>query len=1384
MQKKILVLVSNPEGTTSLNLPLELKKLQEAVERSKQRDYFTVVIKFAATKTDLRRHILDERPQIIHFCGHASQQGLWLDNLGGKVELASNEFLTNLLRPFADRIECVVLNACDSEHLANDLGQHLNYAIGMNREVRDDAAIEFAEAFYDALGAGETYELAFELGSNAMRDIAAFRRSDTRKAEVDQQGQPVAAQNLEHLIPVIKVNPNPRHIKSLWLSPEVERDAVRELLKAIESGFNTIRLFHTREEVVLADQYIPVQVTLERRYQHSVETIGGYAESEAELRRIYAMKGMGEEEIKRQQVDWQEARKQESRIVVLADPGMGKSTLLRREVGITIQQAYQSLEQDRPLDETIVPFLIRLSTLADEIDVMTIEEAILKVMQERHSNLLKHHEKPEVMTFLNGFLKRQLLGGKGLLLLDALDEVPNEKRLKLLEKLNLFANDYPNCPIVGTSRIVGYGGRLVDGAKDMEIVPFSQRETEEYIRKWFKNAQDTIQDKQAKAQGLIQALRERPQLAGLAQNPLLLSLICSLFQHDHLTFPARRSQIYEEAVTYMLQGWHGDNRRQRPQDGQVLGKIKLLEKLAYQLSCKESQVFSASELRQEIEDYLRPRNPTNLDERVNQLINELSEQDGILQKLNPSERNPRRHQYIFLHRTFQEYFTASYLNQEIESDRLTGIQLVKQYFWNYDWHESLILIAGLMEKPMLLIEAIATQKDDIFKTQLLLAGQCLAECGELSNARVDEIIDQIYEFWLAYPDAEFIRSVLIAVGQVYEEVVEKLSQALNHKERNVRLEAVKALRRVGTNKALDALMLTLENRDSYIRNGVLDALEKNGTSKAIGLLISLLKDENSYVRGMAAEKLGQIRDNRAVEPLISVLNDEDGYVRRTALAALGKIGNDNATELLISALKDQDSNTRRAATRALAQIGSNKAIAALISALEDQDGSVRFNAAEALGQIGSEQVTYPLISALQDKDSSVRLSAAEALGQTGNSKAIKPLISALNDRDSHVRRRALGALERICSGKNITHLVLALENKDSHVRRATVQALGRIGSDRALNALISALQDKDSSVRRIAVEVLGRVRGSKALDVLISALQDKDSSVRRIAVEELEKINSNKVTDELVPMLKDKDIDVRLSAAKVLGKTGNKEAIDTLISELQHKDYRIRKRVTLLLRQIDANSRVIDALISALSDEGIDVRSSALSALAEINDDKVADAFISMPKNGLWFESINFRSKLSRTVKMFCNDRIVDFAISLLKNGDDHERSLAVGILSRSQSSRAIDALISVLKDQDRRLRVKAAVVLGRHCNEEAIDVLILALRSRDEEIAEVLNEIDNIICLERSLQLLQPALIYRSDIFLLLRSWAIRFRKVSSSHIPAYPELIRKSETVDSMEE
>ena len=193
MQKKILVLLSNPKGTSNLDLLSEIKQLKEALGRwgrSQPENRFIVEWEVAVHQTDLRRHILDVKPQIIHFCGHGTEQGLVLEDDTGKANVVANDVLVNLLRIFTDRIECVLLNACDSENLADDLVQHLNYVIGMNQEMRDDAAIAFAEGFYDTLGAGESYERAFEVGQNAVLGKATGCGVSRKATVVGERWQP------------------------------------------------------------------------------------------------------------------------------------------------------------------------------------------------------------------------------------------------------------------------------------------------------------------------------------------------------------------------------------------------------------------------------------------------------------------------------------------------------------------------------------------------------------------------------------------------------------------------------------------------------------------------------------------------------------------------------------------------------------------------------------------------------------------------------------------------------------------------------------------------------------------------------------------------------------------------------------------------------------------------------------------------------------------------------------------------------------------------------------------------------------------------------------------------------------------------------------------
>jgi parallel beta-helix repeat protein len=167
--KKILILAANPLATAHLRLDEEMREIDEGLRRSKWRDRFVLVKKTAVTARSLRQALLDEEPQIVHFSGHgAREDGLVLENLLGQPQLVETQALAMLFELFTDSVECILLNACYSQVQATAIAQHIGFTIGMNKAIGDKAAIEFALGFYDALGAGRTYDIAYKFACNAI----------------------------------------------------------------------------------------------------------------------------------------------------------------------------------------------------------------------------------------------------------------------------------------------------------------------------------------------------------------------------------------------------------------------------------------------------------------------------------------------------------------------------------------------------------------------------------------------------------------------------------------------------------------------------------------------------------------------------------------------------------------------------------------------------------------------------------------------------------------------------------------------------------------------------------------------------------------------------------------------------------------------------------------------------------------------------------------------------------------------------------------------------------------------------------------------------------------------------------------------------------------
>jgi hypothetical protein len=168
MKKVILFLAANPLNTNRLRLDEEIREIDEGLKRSKYREQYELVQKWAIRPEILRRAMLDCSPRFVHFSGHgAGEKGLVLEDNQGLAQPVTATALSHFFALFP-QVECVLLNACYSDIQAQAIVKHVSYVIGMSQAFGDRAAILFATSFYDALGAGQSIDFAYKFACNAL----------------------------------------------------------------------------------------------------------------------------------------------------------------------------------------------------------------------------------------------------------------------------------------------------------------------------------------------------------------------------------------------------------------------------------------------------------------------------------------------------------------------------------------------------------------------------------------------------------------------------------------------------------------------------------------------------------------------------------------------------------------------------------------------------------------------------------------------------------------------------------------------------------------------------------------------------------------------------------------------------------------------------------------------------------------------------------------------------------------------------------------------------------------------------------------------------------------------------------------------------------------
>lgn len=168
-RKVILFLAASPLDQDKLRLDKEAREIDASLRTTALRDKFDIEQCWAVRVSDIQSALLRYKPQIVHFSGHGTKSGeLLVENDVGNCTPIPLISLGRLFGILQDRVMCVVLSACHSERQAEEIAKYVEYVVGMKDAVYDDSAIIFSKAFYEALGYGQSFITAFELGKNAI----------------------------------------------------------------------------------------------------------------------------------------------------------------------------------------------------------------------------------------------------------------------------------------------------------------------------------------------------------------------------------------------------------------------------------------------------------------------------------------------------------------------------------------------------------------------------------------------------------------------------------------------------------------------------------------------------------------------------------------------------------------------------------------------------------------------------------------------------------------------------------------------------------------------------------------------------------------------------------------------------------------------------------------------------------------------------------------------------------------------------------------------------------------------------------------------------------------------------------------------------------------
>ncbi|SEQ77836.1 hypothetical protein SAMN05421690_1001119 [Nitrosomonas sp. Nm51] len=396
----------------------------------------------------------------------------------------------------------------------------------------------------------------------------------------------------------------------------------------------------------------------------------------------------------------------EPRLVLLGDPGSGKSAFVNfvalclagEQLGdsVNLMTLTQPLPDEDGRPQTRKVDASRVEVRQDWSQGVFIPLRIILRDFSASASFPNDHDMPEthhLLEFLQSDLKRKgceayfkvleehLRNGQVLVMLDGLDEVPRagDRRKHLVACIDGFVKSFGACRYLVTCRPYAYRDRewQLPGFASGKLAAFERGQIIRFIERWYDRLPALDRATTAeRGKELQHKVLGRPDSRDLARRPLLLSLIACLHAYHH-EWPERRADLYESLLKLLVNKWEkarfnvadGDAGKARQLAQASLAEFlqigqdairKVLEKLAFQAHTQQGgQQDTADIAAKELKDALSDEAE---DVNVAELFEYLRDRVGILYQRGGS--NEQDAVYTFPHRSFQEYLSAAYLRRE------------------------------------------------------------------------------------------------------------------------------------------------------------------------------------------------------------------------------------------------------------------------------------------------------------------------------------------------------------------------------------------------------------------------------------------------------------------------------------------------------------------------------------------------------------------------------------------------------------------------------------------------------------------------------------------------------------------------------------------------